>query len=74
LIQEIEILNLLIEVLESLIGKNTFTININSREILFEFLNKLNIDVSKYDDDCATMGKLDKLGNDVINYLLSINN
>jgi len=61
MIQETEILNLLVECLESLISTDTFTILINSRMVISDFLSVIGIDDTLTLPVCSTLDKLDKL-------------
>jgi histidyl-tRNA synthetase len=60
MVQETEILNMLCESLEQLIAKDTFDVQINSREILFSILGSFDIDPKLYLTVCTTLDKLDK--------------
>ena len=59
--QEVEILNLLVECLESIISRDTFTIQLNSRVILSDFLSTISIPDNLILPICSTLDKLDKL-------------
>lgn len=59
--QEVEILNLLVECLESIISRDTFTIQLNSRVILSDFLSTISIPDNLISSICSTLDKLDKL-------------
>jgi len=60
MIQEIEILNLLNDILEKLLGKHTFTIVINHRELLFWLLHKFGVPKELSATVYSTLDKLYK--------------
>ena len=59
MIQEAEILNLLVDVLDSILDKNSYKIKLNSRKILFSICKKCG--VYNFNNVCNTIDKLDKL-------------
>jgi histidyl-tRNA synthetase len=56
---DIEVLDLMHELLNKLIGNN-FQIRFNHREILYDFLKKTGIDTNKIITVCSSLDKLDK--------------
>lgn len=64
MIQEAEILHLLIDILENLLGEDTFTIQVNDRRILYWVLDKCGISESLHHTVCSALDKLDKIGLD----------
>ena len=62
MILETEILNILVECLEKIINKDTFTIKLNSRKILYYILDEvIGLDKTLILPVCSTLDKLDKL-------------
>ena len=71
--QDLEVLDLLVEVLNKLIG-NTYTIKLNHKQIIIGILKKINIDPMLYKTVCSTLNKLDKYNIEYIKHELSDKN
>ena len=59
-VNDIEILDLLVRVLDSLVGRGTYKIRINSRKLLVDILTNLGVDPAQVNSICSTLDKLDK--------------
>lgn len=57
-----EMIDLLIRVLDKLLGNNTYQIKINNKQILTDVLRKIGIPDEKMNTVCSTIDKLDKIG------------
>lgn len=60
-IYDAEILDLMVELLDKLIGCNTYTININHREIVYSIINKCNISTANLTYVVNMLDRLDKV-------------
>ncbi|XWV24954.1 histidine tRNA synthetase [Tupanvirus deep ocean] len=59
-INDIEILDLMVRVLDRLLGRGTYKIKINNKKILVDILTGIGIDISKLSTICSSIDKLDK--------------
>jgi len=59
-IHDIEILELLVRILDKLIGRNTYKIKINHKQLLTNLLLSQNIPFDKINTVCSSIDKLDK--------------
>ncbi len=66
MIQELEMLQLLVSVLEDLLGADKFVIKMNHRAVLYYVLSKFKVDDQKVGTICSSLDKLDKLTIDEI--------
>lgn len=64
MLQELEIINLLDDVINDLIGSNTYTIKINNKNLLQQILTKCGVNLCDINIVCNVLDKLDKLSKD----------
>lgn len=59
-INDYEMLETLSELLDTIIGKNTYTVKLNHKDIVIKMLSDLHIEESKFSDVFCALDKLDK--------------
>lgn len=66
MIHEAEILNLLSDILADLLGKDSYLIKINDRQVMESIFSKLGVPDEMFHGVCSTIDKLDKMSRDEI--------
>lgn len=66
-IQDTEMLLLLIDILNDILGKDSYQIKLNNKKILFDVLTFIGLDEKLHNTVCSSIDKLDKYTLDEIN-------